>query len=236
MSDELDQNPGTGLLQGDEPENIEQITGFEEPEGAETPEIVTDVTIPPAETPAEETNPPVEWKPSVPEGLYTPEEKARLIQMLDSVDPTDKFEAQNYMNMKAQQYYDQIRTASEALTASVPTEFMQLHRPHVLDYLNNRCSPERRATPEAVDEAQAWAIMQRAKQIGWAKATAEAQRLYGQGDKVTGDRVTIEKEVIPPAQRAVTSTVSASPVMNGTRTRRPAGSLIMSALGLPEDE
>ncbi len=175
----------------------EETTEQVEAKTEETVEAKADEKTEEAE---EDKLPPLEWKPSIQPDLYTAEEQTWLERAQDDPDPKVRLQASQFMMNKSIEYNNRAALVAQAQMASIPQPFMAMHGPVVAEYLNVYVKPEMRGNPEALEQAQAWAVMQRAKQIGSAKAYREAANLLDgiQPVKIVQQQPPAPKQVATP--------------------------------------
>lgn len=215
-------------------ETAEETTEQVEATAPETTEEVVETK------PEDEALPPLDWKPAIQQNLYTDEEAAWLERAQDDPDPKIRMQANQFMMNKTVEYNNKAALVAQAQMASIPQQFMSIHGPVVAEYLNTYVKPERRGAPEALEEAQAWAVMQRAKQVGAAKAYREAANALDGVQQVkvqpppTPKPAPVPKVVIPAESRVPAG--GAGVVTE--RTVRPTNrglDRIEKALGIPLD-
>lgn len=213
-------------------------------EGDKADDVVT------PETTEDDTLPAPTYKAQLPDNLYSDEEKAWLLRSMDDPDPEVRFQADEFRTARRIEYNNRAMLVAQAQMASVPQAFAAVHGPVIADYLNTRVAPERRGTPEALKEAQYYAVYQRGVQIGDGPAFKEAYELITgrplnvpvqvpqvQQQTVVHKAPPAPRQPMAPGARIPTSPIVAAPGGPQTRTRgERAYERTMRGLGINEDD
>lgn len=230
-----DENDGAGdawlnELNGEEvtPEVIDP-----EPDPDGNPEVIEPEPDPDVVTP--EVPAPPTFALDLPADLFSAAEMEQIEDALGSFDNKRIAQANIFISRRTAQYEARASQAAQDAIASVPQEYMSVHGNAVRHYLSTMCEPHRRSTPEAVEEAQAWALHERAKQIGFPAAVQEAARLTGTQETPAPVKPRAEKPVIPPENNTPRSSVNGRPEPVRMTRQEYAVRNGLAALGLPDD-